>query len=59
MTSEDKAKYRQEAIDDLKSKLLHQINSYIPTAHTHYPLFMTKDDIIHVLSELISEQTTL
>ncbi len=59
LTHEQKNEKRQIVRDELKRKIKYLYTSFLSEKETEYPTFLTKDDIISVLSYLIQDETKL
>jgi len=59
LTHEQKNKKRQIVRDELKGKIKYLYTLFLSEKETEYPPFLTKDDIISVLSSLIQDEMKL
>lgn len=59
LTYEQKLEKKQIVRDELKGKIKHLYMSFLSENETQYPPWLSKDDVINVLSSLIIDETTL
>lgn len=59
LTHEQKLEKKQIVRDELKEKIKHLYMSFLSEKETQYPPWLTKDDVINVLSSLIIDETKL